>query len=47
MLVVPGRPSRRVDRPLAGPQEGGLRLALAGSAFPWGQARADRGQEPV
>ena len=47
MLIVPGRPAGGVYGPLGGAQERGLRLALAGGAFPRRQASAHRGEQPV
>lgn len=44
VLVVPGRPPRRVDGALAGAQQGRLRLALAGGAPP-GRAAGPQGRE--
>lgn len=44
MLVVPGRPPRRVDGALAGAQQRRLRLALAGGALP-GRAPGPHGRE--
>lgn len=49
VLVVPGRPARRVDGSLAGPQQGRLRLALARGALsgrfggPHGRVQAVQG----
>lgn len=47
VLVVPGWPACRVDGPLAGPQQGGLRLALAGGPLPGGLGGAHSGIQPV
>lgn len=47
MLVVPGRTSGGVDGSFGGAQERRLRLTLAGGPFPWWQAWAYWGEEPV
>lgn len=47
MLVVPGRPPRCVDGPLAGPQQRGLRLALARGPLPRGLRGAHGWVQPV
>ena len=47
VLVVPGRPPRRVDGALAGAQQGRLRLALAGGALPGRAPGAHGWEKPV
>lgn len=47
MFIVPGRPPRCVDGPLAGAQERRLRLALAGGTLPGRAPGAHGRQEPV